>query len=476
MRLLIKTGHILFRFLLLSLGGWGIISCSFDASGLDKKNYCNYDSDCFFGFCYERHCVLEFPDTQDSQVIFEIRELTTDELESDSGSQDLPEESSEEISEELPPELDFDGDGVGDEQDNCPSTSNPSQEDYDRNGVGDLCQAPGQSTLVITEFHSLPAWGVTDSDSERLFEYVELQNIGQETIDLEGFVLSNGISTITLEAQGDLTLLPNEFFVISSQMLLSADQLEISDFVYEHQLESSGFHLPNEDGKVLIFHSVESEAEQIIFDEVDYTRWTLPRSSSLSLDPRYVNDVQNNNQVNWCTAGVSPTLPGDGGSPGEANPSCDWIENDSCDSPINIMPGVFYVGDQSWPWVSARSVENCGSAGGVLSPELVYHFTLETSSRVIVDLWANHEEGGEDYYYPAIYLRRNDCNAIQTSPICMTALDQSPPWHLIWDSAEEIDTGLLLPGEYFLFIDGTKRILEDETPALFWYAFELLIR
>ena len=381
-----------------------------------------------------------------------------------------------ELSEELSHETDFDSDGISDEQDNCPSIVNPVQEDYDRNGVGDLCQAPGQSTLIITEFHSHPAWGVTNRESERLFEYVELQNVGIEPIDLEGFVLSNGIATITLEGQSALTILPDEFFVISAQMILSADQQEISDFVYEHQLEASEFHLLNEGGKILLFYPVESELERVIFDEVDYTNWTLPRSASLALDPRYVNDVQNDNQANWCITGVSSILPGDGGSPGEMNSSCTWIENDSCDNPITIIPGVFYVGDQSWPWVSARSVENCGSAGGVLSPELVYHFTLETSSRVIVDLWANHEEGDVNYYYPSMYLRKDECNVIQSSTICMTALDQSPPWHLIWDSAVEIDTGQLSSGEYFLFIDGTKQISEDDRPSLFWYTFELVIR
>ncbi len=37
---------------------------------------------------------------------------------------------------------DTDGDGVDDDTDNCPLSSNPLQEDSNNNGVGDLCEAP----------------------------------------------------------------------------------------------------------------------------------------------------------------------------------------------------------------------------------------------------------------------------------------------------------------------------------------------
>jgi hypothetical protein len=34
---------------------------------------------------------------------------------------------------------DFDGDGIADDQDNCPSNSNPDQSDLDTDGIGDVC-------------------------------------------------------------------------------------------------------------------------------------------------------------------------------------------------------------------------------------------------------------------------------------------------------------------------------------------------
>jgi uncharacterized repeat protein (TIGR01451 family) len=46
--------------------------------------------------------------------------------------------------------VDFDGDGIPNAVDNCPSVYNPDQKDSDGNGIGDACQAATASDVLIT--------------------------------------------------------------------------------------------------------------------------------------------------------------------------------------------------------------------------------------------------------------------------------------------------------------------------------------
>ncbi len=71
---------------------------------------------------------------------------------------------------------DTDGDGICDDQDNCPDNYNPGQEDADGNGIGDLCDTAGsdcgnvtltvdRGTLTVTGLHGAPVTSLQVFDS-----------------------------------------------------------------------------------------------------------------------------------------------------------------------------------------------------------------------------------------------------------------------------------------------------------------------
>lgn len=70
-----------------------------------------------------------------------------------------------------PEQEDLDGDGTGDICDNCPSAANPAQEDQDKDGIGDLCDPDRDGDGVPNEADNCPASfnpGQADADGDRV--------------------------------------------------------------------------------------------------------------------------------------------------------------------------------------------------------------------------------------------------------------------------------------------------------------------
>lgn len=111
----------------LPLALWGQLGCSFDASHLEAR-YCQSSDPCEEGtICCRGRCVRP-------EICADAGNLAPD-----AESLDLNLTN------------DRDGDGVLDDQDNCPDRPNPKQQDADKDGLGDVCDcAPASASFGAT--------------------------------------------------------------------------------------------------------------------------------------------------------------------------------------------------------------------------------------------------------------------------------------------------------------------------------------
>ncbi|HZF55715.1 MAG TPA: thrombospondin type 3 repeat-containing protein [Polyangiaceae bacterium] len=89
--------------------------------------------------------------------------------------------------------IDTDGDGIGDNADNCPATPNPGQEDADADGLGDACDNCPMATNLGQEDADMDGIGDVcepDQDMDGIIDdsdnCVMTANPGQEDADMDG--------------------------------------------------------------------------------------------------------------------------------------------------------------------------------------------------------------------------------------------------------------------------------------------------
>ena len=157
-----------------------------------------------------------------------------------------------------------------------------------------------QKTLIITEIMSNPV-----SVSDAAGEWFEIYNVGKDAVQLNGFIISSGSSSVTITSASPLYIGASKFFVfgLSSDFALNGG-VKV-DYVY------STISLANAADDLAI-----SNANNVIIDKVIYSS-TKP-GISRSLSPFHFEYRSSEDNLDWGDAGSFYNTE-DKGTPGSMN-------------------------------------------------------------------------------------------------------------------------------------------------------------
>ena len=196
------------------------------------------------------------------------------------------------------------GDGVCDADEDCESCLVDCSPCTGTSGV-----QPGD--IIITEIMNNPA--IAD---DAVGEWVEVMNTTGESIDLEGFTLSdNGNDTHVIASS--VVVAPGGFAILAASADLGLDGVVTADYVFE------GIAFGNGSDAVMVWK------DDVVIDEVAYDNGeTFPDMSgvAMNLSPGAYDAASNDDGANWCAATSILALAGeitDYGTPGSENTACE---------------------------------------------------------------------------------------------------------------------------------------------------------
>ncbi len=408
-----------------------LCGCTFDASQLPTKTACLVDGDCAAGrICVEGQCADSAPSPQDDPIDPEPEDVVVDAGDPDAADEGVDEEAGADLPPDAPIGEDTDGDGVEDASDNCPEVFNPAQEDFDRNGTGELCQRPQRSSLVITELRREPIFG---QDTERPWagQLVEIHNRGAERVSLRGFSVSSGSSS--LEILEAVEVEPGGFAVIAGVAGPGVDLVTGPALILE----------TTQVGAVRLTRQV--EGQEILYDSVIWDEsWPWLRGSSLELRQIQIEPQDNDRPTAWCPSGSAPEAGEDGGTPGGPHAGCALYPLPSCAQSAEVASGATIWGTTSAPSEGSALYHFACDADsepfdGQYSPEVAFRVVLDRPSRLVAAL---HTEPR----FPGLLYLRSGCDLFRFS---QQILCGSPA-----AGGRAIDADIFQAGTYYLIVDG----------------------
>jgi|GEM_PF-749271 len=169
--------------------------------------------------------------------------------------------------------------------------------------------SPGD--LVITEVHVDP-----DAVSDANGEYFEVLNPTGDDLYLDGWTLSSGAESHTVE--GTLKVKAGDVAVLAGRRSSGANGGFAGDYQYDTDLS-----FDSADSLTLTMGATD-------IDSVDWSSGTWPwtTGASMELDPSGEDSADNDDPALWCEASIEISSGGDLGTPGVANSYCGNIDHD----------------------------------------------------------------------------------------------------------------------------------------------------
>jgi hypothetical protein len=156
-------------------------------------------------------------------------------------------------------------------------------------------------SLVITEVMIDPGTECSDADDE----YFEVYNNSGLTVDLYGLEIGYGENLKTVS---------DHVVAFDGQYILFVRESPSPCYGHDGDVEFP-LSLNNTPAKMSL-----NSGTGTLFDDVDFTGWTVTPGVAWGVDPTKANPSGNDNAANWC--GQTSALGTDFGTPGAVNDSC----------------------------------------------------------------------------------------------------------------------------------------------------------